>query len=89
MTLDPSSTEVLRLVALLRNQDQLIFRMGQCQSWEQMRPIFAELLQDTMRRMQDESNRIRALMIPEIRKAYLNDAPPAQGLIEKKENRHD
>jgi len=73
--LDPSSNEVLRLVALLRQQDQLIFRMSQCNSWNGMQPIFRELLEGTMRRMQDESDRIRTLMIPEIRKAYLNDTP--------------
>lgn len=72
---DPSSNEVLRLVALLRNQDQLIFKMSQCGSWEEMRPIFQTLLADTMRRMQDESDRIRTLMIPEIRKSYLHDTP--------------
>ena len=70
---DPSSNEVLRLVALLRQQDQLIFRMSQCGSWSEMRPHFQVLLAGTMARMQDESDRIRTLMIPEIRKAYLND----------------
>lgn len=70
----PSSNEVLRLVALLRNQDQLIFQMSQCGSWPEMRPHFQVLLAGTMARMQDESDRIQTLMIPEIRKAYLNAA---------------
>lgn len=77
------SNEVLRLVALLRNQDQLIFRMSQCGSWEQMRPIFQTLLVGTMERMREESDRIRTLMIPEIRKAYLNAAETHQA-----EDRH-
>src|SRR6266550_1436953 len=62
--------ENLHLAATLRQMDQLIFRMSQCQSWEQMRPIFMELLDGTMARMQQESDRIQMLMIPEIRKVY-------------------
>jgi hypothetical protein len=62
--------ENLRLVATLRQMDQLIFRMSQCPNWEQMRPIFQELLYGTMFRMNAESDRIRMLMVPEIRRVY-------------------
>jgi len=61
----------LHLVATLRQMDQLILRMSQCQSWEQMRPIFMELLDGTMARMQQESDSIKMLIIPEIRKVYV------------------
>ena len=77
-TPDPSSNEVLRLVALLRQQDQQIFRMSQCSSWEQMRPIFQSLCEATFDRMRNESDRIRTLMIPQIREAYLEATPKAE-----------
>lgn len=74
--LSDKDTDILRLVAALRQMDQKIYRMSQCMSWPQMQPIFAELLGETMGRMQDESRRIQTLLIPEIRKAYLDAAPP-------------
>jgi len=72
---DHTTMELMTVVAKLRQQDQLVFRMSQCQSWETMRPIFAELLRDTMSRMNAESDRIRALLVPEIRRVY---AQPTQ-----------
>ncbi len=75
---DPSSNEVLRLVALLRQQDQLLYKVSQCTTWEQMRPYIRELCDGMYERMRDESDRIRSLMIPQIREAYLNASPPAQ-----------
>lgn len=66
---------ILRLVAQQRQMDQLIFRMSQCNSWNGMQPLFAELLAGTMQRMREESDRIRTLMIPQIRETYLNAAP--------------
>jgi len=75
---DPSSNEVLRLVALLRQQDQLILRISQCANFAEMRPLIAQLCEGTFQRMQDESDRIRTLMIPQIREAYLEAATKAE-----------
>jgi len=72
-TPDLSSNEILRLVALLRQQDQLLYKVSQCTTWEQMRPYIRELCDGMYERMNAESDRIRALMIPQIREAYLND----------------
>jgi len=79
MTLPPdtSSNEVLRLVALLRQIDQLIYKVSQSPSWEQMRPHIQELCEGMYDRMQAESDRIREVMIPQIREAYVNAAPQA------------
>ena len=60
----------LRLVKAVRDMDQLIYNMSQEDSWKRMRPIFNMLLSDTNSRMRIESNRIRDLLIPEIKKAY-------------------
>lgn len=72
----------LRLTALLRQIDQLIFRMGQCSSWSQMLPLFQELHEGTMSRMNEESNRIRMLLVPEIVRTYAKPTeanPPTHG----------
>lgn len=66
-TPDPSSNEVLRLVALLRQIDQLLYKVSQSPTWEQMRPHITELCEGMYDRMRDESDRIR-------REAYLNAA---------------
>lgn len=72
---DPSSNEVLRLVALLRGIDQDLYKLSQCANFAEMRPIISRLCEGTFSRMQAESDRIRTLMIPQIREAYLNAAP--------------
>lgn len=54
----------------LREQDQLIFNMTQQTSWEAMRPFFQKLCEAANVRMKDESNRIRDVLIPEIKKTY-------------------
>jgi len=79
MTLPPdtSSNEVLRLVALLRQIDQLLYKVSQSPDWETMRPHIRELCEGMYDRMQAESDRIRTMMIPQIREAYLNAAPQA------------
>lgn len=77
---DQLNTQILRLVATIRQMDQKIFRMSQCSSWPQMQPIFLELHNETMARMQDESRRIQTLLIPEIRKAYLDGAAQIEPL---------
>lgn len=75
--LSDKDTEILRLVACIRQMDQKIYRMGQCLSWKEMQPVFESLHDETQRRMADESRRIQTLLIPEIRQAYLNASPPA------------
>ena len=60
----------LQLMGQIREMDQLIYRMSQCTSWESMRPIFNELQAPAERRMREESNRIRDVLIPEMKKAY-------------------
>ncbi len=77
-TPDTSSREVLRLVALLRQIDQLLYKVSQSPDWETMRPHITALCEGMYDRMRDESDRIRTLMIPQIREAYLDASPPAQ-----------
>lgn len=60
----------LNLMVQIRDMDQLIFRMSQCTSWDQMRPIFNQLQAPVEKRMSDESDRIKTLLIPEMQKAY-------------------
>lgn len=67
----------LRLVTMLRNIDQDIYRLSQCLDWTQMRPIVQRLTEETQARMRDESDRIRMLLIPEIQKTYNSDAAKA------------
>jgi len=74
-TPDTSSNEVLRLLALLRQIDQLLYKVSQSPDWETMRPYVRELCEGMYDRMRAESDRIRTLMIPQIREAYLNAAP--------------
>ena len=77
MTLPSDPNEVLRLVALLRQIDQLLYKVSQSPDWETMRPHITALCEGMYDRMRDESDRIRTLMIPQIREAYLNAAPQA------------
>lgn len=63
---------LLKLTADLRQMDQIVFRMSQCENWPVMRPIFQELLALTNSRIREESNRIRALLIPVIVETYVN-----------------
>ncbi len=71
-TPDTSSNEVLRLLALLRQIDQLLYKVSQSPDWETMRPHIRELCEGMYDRMRAESDRIRMVMIPQIREAYLN-----------------
>lgn len=70
------------LIRTLRDMDQLIFMMSQCTSWESMRPHFNKLQSGTETRMRIESDRIRDVLIPEIRAAYTD--PRATKQIEAK-----
>lgn len=65
-----SDERTLEAQITIREMDQQIYNMSQCQSWTQMQPIFAELLADTMHRKNDESKRMEAVLLPEMRKAY-------------------
>lgn len=58
------------LIKTLRDQDQLIYFMSQCTDWPSMRKHFNKLQEGTDRRMRLESDRIRDVLIPEVRKAY-------------------
>jgi len=60
----------LSLMADIREMDQLIFRMSQCDSWERMRPLFNELHAQTVLRMQAESDAMAEVLIPAMKKAY-------------------
>src|SRR5882724_32483 len=66
----PEMEHILKLVSDLRWVDQRIYRMSQCMTWQQMQPIFEELLAETNRRMKEESDRIRMLLVPEIVRTY-------------------
>lgn len=61
------------LIKTLQDQDQLIWTMSQQPSWERMRPHLNQLQAGTETRMRLESDRIRDVLIPEVRKAY---SPP-------------
>lgn len=71
----------LALHRKLRDIDQLIYAMGQCSSWEEMRPIFAKLKHNCDVRMIEESGRIKRVLIPEMQKAYGSD--PTSDLVLK------
>lgn len=60
----------LALMGQIREMDQLIFQMSQCDSWARMQPLFDELLCDTRQRMTKESQRIQTALLPEMQKAY-------------------
>ena len=66
----PEMEHILKLVSDLRWMDQRIYCMSQCMTWQQMQPIFEELLAETNRRMKEESDRIRMLLVPEIVRTY-------------------
>jgi hypothetical protein len=55
----------------IREMDQLVYQMGQCSSWPIMQPYFAKLQALCSRRQNAESDRVRAILVPEIRKVYL------------------
>jgi len=67
--------QISRMADTIRAMDQLIFQMGQCISWDQMRPHFQCLQVMTEARMRSESDRIRNLMLPELKKTYTNPTP--------------
>lgn len=67
-----SETRELALMSRIRDMDQLIFAMSQCTDWPSMQPIFAKLKTFTDARMIEESKRIEKVLIPEMKKAYLD-----------------
>lgn len=58
------------LVRTIRGMDDVIFKMGQCKSWEQMRPAFAALKDEMTSRKVIESRRITELLNTELVKTY-------------------
>jgi hypothetical protein len=65
---------IYEMADAIRNQDQLIYQMSQCTSWEPMRPIFNRLQIDQERRMKAESSRITDILRRELISVYKN--PP-------------
>lgn len=70
LTLDHTTS---RMADAIRTMDQLIFQMSQCTDWPSMRPHFNKLQAMTTSRMREESNRIRDLLIPEMKKVYTKE----------------
>lgn len=61
----------LRLIAQLREMDQGTFQISQvAPDWARIRPIFVKMQAAAEKRMQNESGRIKNLMIGEIITAY-------------------
>lgn len=77
----PTDMEViLKLTSDLRRMDQYIYRMMQSTSLDQLRSILNEANVETSARMQEESRRIQAVLIPEVVRTYAtHQAPPAPG----------
>lgn len=66
----------LRLIHELRQMDQWAYNLYQCApDWNRMRPIVAEMYSVVEKRMEVESNRVKHLMIGEIRQAYNEPKP--------------
>lgn len=61
----------LRLIAQLREMDQAFYSLYQvAPNWPQMQPIIAKVMNAVEDRMKIENNRIRNLMVGEIKQAY-------------------
>jgi hypothetical protein len=69
-TLKKRDDELLELQATIRYMDNQLWSMAQCSSWTQMQPIFADLMVEVTHRKKAESDRIQAVLLPEMRKAY-------------------
>lgn len=69
---DPNDKDfIIREMAdTIRNMDQLIYDMSQKLGWEQMRPLFLQLLDGTMYRKRRESDRIADIMRKELISVY-------------------
>lgn len=69
----------LRLIAQLREMDQAFFTLSQvAPNWDQMRPVVKKTMVQVEKRMATENNRIRNLMVGEIKQAY-NEPPKLVG----------
>lgn len=69
---DRSDADTLKLTRDLREMDQLVYQMSQSGNAEQLRSAVARAWIITEKRMQAESKRIQAVLIPEIKAAYAN-----------------
>lgn len=59
------------LVHQLRQMDQFTYNLYQvAPDWKRMQPIVARMYEVTERRMKNESDRVRNLMVDEIKTAY-------------------
>jgi len=66
--------QITYLIQTIRAMDDKIFSMGQCTSWETMRPRFLQLHDEMTARKVAESNRISDIVTKELRATY---SPPA------------
>ena len=64
--------QVEYLVRTIRDIDEQIFKMSQCNDWTGMRPSFANLSEGMMVRKRQESDRIGEVLRPELIKTYNN-----------------
>src|SRR6266851_3775776 len=65
-----ADNQVEYLVRTIRNIDDQIFKMSQLDSWEAMRPHFTNLNEGMITRKRIESDRINAILGPELIKTY-------------------
>lgn len=78
--------QITQLVRDVREMDQLVYQMSQATSADQLRSTIARAWAITEKRMQTESARIAAVLIPEIKKVYTEpraNLPKPQGRITK------
>jgi uncharacterized coiled-coil protein SlyX len=62
--------QVEYLVRTIRNMDEQIYKMSQCDSWNAMRPHFNDLSEGMISRKRAESDRISDLLRPELQRVY-------------------
>lgn len=65
--------QVEYLVRTIRDMDEQIYKMSQCNDWYGMQPHFRDLAEGMTVRKRAESDRIGELIRPELIKTYNND----------------
>lgn len=71
--LDKVRSQVEYLICTIRDMDEQIYKMSQCNCWEAMRPHYTNLAEGMTVRKRAESDRIGELIRPELIKTYNND----------------
>lgn len=64
------ANQVEYLVRTIRDMDEQIYKMSQCNCWEAMRPHYTNLAEGMTVRKRAESDRIGELIRPELIKTY-------------------